>query len=331
MYKKSIFLIILILLFIHSCASLDPSLFKKRPEAEIESFDIESISLQDITFLFNVKIKNPYPISINLDKITSIFTINKNQLFETSTKDKLNIKANDSAMNSFTVKLKYQDIINIVKDYSEKDSLDCGIAGDIVLAIPKTGIPGIPESYTFPYKVKKAIPTIKPKISIKNFQIKKPSNDEIKKAVMNSAQDLDFLEVIKVVDKLLAGKYDEALKILDPKKLDLKFDVNFDIHMQNDTKTKINFAYFNYDFFVNKDKLIKGKTTDIQIKGNLSILRIQNSISLKSFSKSLASALFNKKGDFHLQGETAIKLPDKIKKDPVKLIVNEKGNLTIAK
>jgi LEA14-like dessication related protein len=305
-------------------------MFKKKPSAQLDNTDIESISLQNITLMFDVRINNPYPVSIKLDSVSSKFTIEGNQLFETATKDKLKIKANGSANNVFHVTLKYSDIINIVKDYSKKDNLNCVVSGDIILAVPNTGIPGIPSSYTFPYKVEKQIPAIKPKVSVKNFTIAKPNKTEITRAIKSSAKNLNFFDVIKVIDKLLVGNYNEAFKVIKPEDLDLKFDINFDIELKNDTKSKISFDHLNYDFFLNNDKMVAGNTKDIKTIANTTILRVKNTVSLKTFSKSIVKALESKTGDFHFTGETAIKLPDVIKKEPLKLLFNEKGSLKVA-
>ncbi len=330
MKNKRLFITGFIILFFCGCASFDPSMFKQKPSATLEHTDIESISLQDITFVFDVKINNPYPLGITLDRVTSKFTIEGKQVFDTSTKGRFRIKAKGTAINSVSVTLKYMDIINIVKDYSRKDNLNCVISGEIVLAIPVTGIPGIPDSYSFPYEAKMKIPAIKPSISIKNFTIKKPSKTEVLKAIKESGKNLNFLDVIKVVDRLLAGNYADAFKVIRPEDLDLKFDVNFNIELKNDTKTKIKFKHFKYDFILNTDKLIAGDTTDIRTISNKTILTIRNRISLMTFSQSIVRALKENAGDFHLQGETVIKLPDSIKKDPVKLLFNEKGALKIS-
>ncbi len=328
--KLKLFISVLIIIISFSCSSIDPSLFKKKPTANIERFDIESISLQDITLLFEVRIKNPYPIAINLDKVSSAFIIENKQLFATSSKDKLKIEAKKSTLNPFTVNLKFKDIAEIVKDYSKKDNIDCKLKGEIVLAIPNTGISGVPKSHTFPYELSRKIPTIKPSISVKDFKIEKPSSKEIIKAVKNSGKNINPFKAIKVVDKLLSGKYDEAFKVIKPEDLDLGFNVSFKIELKNDTKAKINFDRLNYDFYLNSDKIISGVTTDIKTVGNKSILNVKNRISLMSFSKSITMALKNKKGDFHFIGETAIKLPDDVKKEPLKLLFNEKGKLKVA-
>ena len=191
-------------------------------------------------------------------------------------------------------------------------------------------MPGVPDSYTFHYKLNKQIPTIKPVIRIKDFRIKKPSTKEIIKAVKNSNKNIDPLTAIKVINKLLSGKYEEAFKVIKPEDLDISFDVNFKIELKNKTKTKINFSYLNYDFFLNGDNLMKGMTKDIKTIGNKSVLEVRNKVNLIAFSKSITKALLHKRGDFYLKGETAIKLPDSIKKEPVKLLFDEKGRVKVA-
>ncbi|MDD5065552.1 MAG: LEA type 2 family protein [bacterium] len=326
---KQFIIIFLLIALIPACATFDPGLFQKKPEAKLEKTDIDSITLQDITLLFDVKITNPYPVAINLAGVSTKFSIDGNQFFETGTKDQLKIPAKDSAMNTFKVNLKYADIINIIKDYSKKDYLNCDIEGVISLAVPRTGIPGVPEKLDFPYKLSKKIPALKPQIAIKGFSIKKPSTDEIKKAVLASGKSLNILDVISLVDKLLKGNYAEAFKVVKAEDLDLKFDINFNIELKNETQNKIDFSYFNYDFFLNSDKMVSGQTTDIKTTDNTTLLAVKNTVSLRAFSQTIVNAIRDKAGDFSLKGETAIKLPDEIKKEPLKLSLDEKGRLNI--
>ncbi len=329
MLNKKLTLIVLVIFLIFGCATLDKSLFRTRPTAKIENFDIASISFQDITFRLNVAIKNPYPIAINLSKITSIFLIEKNQLFSAETEKGLRISANSESINPIDVTLKYSDIIKIIKDLSKNDYLNCEINGDIILAIPDTGIPGIPKSLKFPYKVTKKIPIIMPSISIKNFSIEKPSNEEVMNSIKKSGNNLNPITVMRVITYLLAGDYDKAFKLINPNDIDLKFDVVFNVEMNNRTKVPIKFDELSYNCTLAGDTMIKGTTSNIISKRNITIMMIRNRISLKSFSKSLVNVLKNKKGDFNLQGNTYIKLPDEIKKEPLKLNFDQNGKFNL--
>ena len=49
------------------------------PEAKIVNFDIDSLSLRDITLLFDIEIKNPYPVKLKLSQMKSVFFIDKKQ------------------------------------------------------------------------------------------------------------------------------------------------------------------------------------------------------------------------------------------------------------
>jgi len=327
--KYKFLIIFTLFLFFLNCATIDYSLFKKKPEAVIEKFDIDSITFDSVTFIFDVKIINHYPISINLAGVKTKFIIEGKQFFETIAGEGLVIPKNSSKTNSFKLNIKYADIINIVKDYTKKDSIEFLIEGDISIKVPQTGIPGVPEFLNFPYKLNKKVPTIKPVIIIKGFSILKPSEDEIKEAILKSGKNLNFLDVINLIDKLLKGNYSEAFKIIKPEDLDLKFGINFDVELKNETTAKIDFSYLNYEFFLNNDKIVSGTTSDIKTSKNITLIKIKNIISLKDFSQSLANLLKNKTGEFNLKGETAVKFPDEIKKEPLRLIVNEKGKMNV--
>jgi len=71
----------------------------------------------------------------------------------------------------FYIKLKYSDAIKVIKNYSNKEYLNCKADIDVSILMPK--IPGIPKSYTFNVLKKIKIPAIKPSIKIVNFRIKK--------------------------------------------------------------------------------------------------------------------------------------------------------------
>ena len=91
-----------------------------QPTAEIVNFDIDSISLLDITLLFDIQIYNPYPVKLNIGTIESTFFVENKQFFKTYA-EKLSIKAKDKETTRIFINLKYLDIINIVKDYTNKD------------------------------------------------------------------------------------------------------------------------------------------------------------------------------------------------------------------
>ena len=80
------YLVLLVLpVFLFSCAALQ-NLIGKKPEVSLRRFDIDSISLKDITFLFEIELNNPYPVGFKLEDIGFNVQVEGNQLFKTRTK-----------------------------------------------------------------------------------------------------------------------------------------------------------------------------------------------------------------------------------------------------
>lgn len=325
--KKMIFLFILI--FLVSCATTDIDLFKKKPEVDVDDVDIIGLTFQDITLKIDLDIENPYPVNITLDKIVTRFMVEDKQLFETSSQNQLQIPAKDDARNSFNVVLKFMDIINIIKDYSEKESLDTLLTGDLVFAIPETGIPGVPQSVTIPYDYQMTLPTIKPTLMIKNFTIEPPSKEDMMNAIKESGKNLDILATARFIDALIRGNYGDAFRVMAPENLDLKFDVGLVLELKNMTKAAINLNAFDYNFIINASPLLMGEATDIKTDGNSSLITMNNQISSRNFTKSLITALKNKVGNFELTGKASVELPSMVRTTPVELTINEKGSVKI--
>lgn len=329
MKKWSIFLIISILI---PLSSHNSSAFElpdqisgytiPKPTAEIVNFDIDSISLTDITLLFDVAIYNPYPVKLKLSTVKAAFFVENKQFFQTST-DKLKIKARGKETTRLFVNIKYADMANIVKDYKNKDSLECVIDMVIVLPLPKS-VHKVAKEVTFKFKLKKDLPTIKPEINIANFNVIKPTKADVEAAIKRSAQkNLNADAITNMFGAIIDGK--NPAKVIDPSDLDLKLKVNFDIVMKNKTKANLMFKDLNYNFNVNASKLVDGFTKDIQNKEGEYILGVNNEFSSKALGKAILNAFNDGKGDYSLTGYSMVKFPDRIKKEPLKLNFNEKG------
>lgn len=296
------------------------------PEAKIVKFDIDSISLRDITLLFDVEIKNPYPVKLNLSKVKLVFYIEGKQLFETKT-DKLKIKAKGKETTRIFVTLKFNDIIGIIKDYGDREYLECLIDTTITLPLPKS-VQHIKKEVTFNYKLKQNIPAIKPEINIAHFNVIKPSTKDIEDALKKAKKkNMNADKVKDMFGAILDGK--NPAKEIDPTDLDLKLKVNFDIVMKNKTKTNIIFQDLNYNFNVNSSKLVDGYTKDIKNNPGEYILSITNEFSSKALGESIIKAFTKGSGTYTLKGYAMIKLPDKIRKEPVKLTFDEQGEFNL--
>jgi hypothetical protein len=331
MKKISFLLLILFLIFSYNSDAFElpdqiSGINIPKPTAEITKFDIDSISLSDITFLFDIAITNPYPIKLKLSTLKAAFFVENKQFFKTAT-NKLNIKAKGTESTRLFVNIKYADMANIVKDYKNKDSLDCLIDMVIVLPLPES-VQTIAKDVTFKFKLNKQVPTIKPEINIANFKVIKPTKEDIEAAIRRSAKkNLKADSVKKMFEAIIDGK--DTTKIIDPSELDLKLKVNFDIVMKNKTKANLYFNDLNYNFNINASKLVDGYTKNIQNKQSEYILIVNNEFSSKNLGKAILRAFKNGKGDYSLTGFSMVKLPDKIRKDALKLNFNENGIFNI--
>lgn len=296
-----------------------------KPSAEIKKFDVDSIGLRDITFVFDVAVKNPYPVGITLAGVKMKYSIEGKQFFETETSKGFKVKAKGTAVSQFKVNLKYADIINIVKDYSKRDYLDTVIDTEIVVPLPDLPqLAALPKTLSFKYALKKKIPAIKPKVAINGFRVAMPTLKEVTDALKKSAQNVDPNDAFNMFTDILSGK--KAKNVIDPASIDLKINVDFDIELKNETKGRLDFRDLNYTLFVNGSELVKGITSKIAQRGDTQVLTVSNVFSSKSLAGPVMDAFKARKGAFRVIGGTKIKLPDEIKKEPIPLSFSEDGS-----
>ena len=75
------------LLFVFFAASLwafnlpSPPSNLPKPTAEVRRFELEAISLRDVTFIFDLAVKNPYPVNLGFDGMTLAFTVEGAKVF----------------------------------------------------------------------------------------------------------------------------------------------------------------------------------------------------------------------------------------------------------
>jgi LEA14-like dessication related protein len=301
-----------------------------KPSARIKNFDIAAIGLRDITFLFDIAVKNPYPVGLKLDRVKMKFYVEGKQFFEAETSQGFKVKARDEASNIVTINLKYVDIIKIIKDYSKKDYLNTTIDTEIIVPLPEiTETKLLPKTLSFKYKLSKRIPALKPTVSVLNFTVVPPSLDDITKALKKSGKSADPKKTLGMVKNILNGKDHE--NVIDPSSIDVPIKTKFDIELKNDSRAKLVFSNLNYDFYVDNAPFVQGTTSQIKHSGDKQILTVENRFSSRSLAGPVLAAFKKRKGGFTFKGNTMLKLPLDIKKDPVKLSFDEGGNFDMKK
>jgi LEA14-like dessication related protein len=310
------------LLFV-SCASLT-GLIEEKPEVTLKRFDIEAISLKDVTFLFEIALHNPYPVGFTLQDVGFTVAVEGNLLFKTRTPRGVTVRPRRSEITAVTVTLAYDDIMGIVRNYTRKESLDCVIDIDVTIPLPQA-VHAIKKQITFSQSVRQKVPALKPSFAILNVAVQAPTLDEIKRSLAKRAGSaLDANRILGVFEELVRGSK-TAGNVLDLAALDVPVGVSFDVEVKNNTSARLNFRELTYDLYLSDVRLISGTTDSITNEGSRSVLRISNTFSSKALGSSVVNMLTSRTGTYQLKGHSSVKFPDEIKTSPLRLDFDEKG------
>ncbi len=297
-----------------------------KPSAEVKRFQVDAISLRDITFLFEVGVKNPYPVNLSFDGLRLNFSVEGTSVFKATNQGGFTVPARGEKANTFTVTLPYEGIIALVKDYTSKEWLNTVIDGVLIIPLPK--MPGLPQDISFNYKFEKKIPAIKPHVAITGFTVTPPSTEEVRKALIKAGSRVPPDRALGVFKDLVNGKKN-ATPPMDPTELDVPLRVSFTLEIKNDAKAKLSFTNLHYDLFVNDDSLIVGESSQVVHQADRTLVTITNEFSSKKLSKKVKTLFSERKGTFSVQGKASIKLPDEIRKESLPLNFTEGGTFTI--
>jgi LEA14-like dessication related protein len=309
-------------------AGLFASSFPK-PSAEVTSFQLEAISLRDVTFKFVLTVKNPYPVALSFDGMTLNFTVEGAKVMTVASKGGFSVKAKGEKSNSFTVTLTYEAIMKLVQNYIEKDWLNTVIDGTLVIPIPKIPMmSGLPKNVTFTYKFEKKIPAIKPQVAVLDFSVKPPTEAQVASAAAKAGRKVNAGKALGAFKNVLEGKK-PAEQVIDPAELDVPLTVSFTIAIKNEAKGPLSFDKLGYQLLVNGEPLVDGESAKVVRSGDRTLITVDNVFSSKRLSKGVKAVFSDRKGQFGVKGSASIKLPDEIRKEPLSLAVDESGTFTL--
>jgi hypothetical protein len=325
-----------------SCASLPKSLQPDKPSAQLDKVELAKLTFKDMDLDFLVSVENPYPLGLRVARVQAKFSVEGNQVFAVDTENELVLAANQSSPVPFLVNLKFADLINVVRDYAAKDSLDSEIQLIVTVNLHNGTLPGVPRTWDFPFTLHKTLPTIKPKVHISDFKIEGPSAQQIAAQLQAKAREMadqtirnvSVDKVVSAFDDILRGKPRDAIKDvlppnLDIRDLDLKFAIEFTLNLDNETPTALLFSNLNFKFHMNGEPLLDGSTTEVRREGNRSLAKIRGEFSVRSLSDGLIKAFKTRQASFHIEGETKVKLPDIIRVEPVTLAFSDDGDFSL--
>jgi hypothetical protein len=254
------------------------------------------------------------------------FKVEGTRVFTADSRGGFSVPRNGTSSNTFTVKLAYEDIIKVIKDYASKDLLETVIDGNLVIPLPR--IPGLPGTWSFSFSLQKKIPAVKPKVSVLDFSVKPPTQAQVRDALLKEGSTADPGKALGVLQNVLKGRNPPA-PVIDPTDIDVPVSVSFTIALANEARAQLAFAKLGYELSVNGEKLVSGESTKIAHSAGKSLITVVNTFSSRSLSKNIRELLSSRKGTFMLHGTASITLPDEISKDPLPLDFEEGGTFSV--
>lgn len=316
----------IVLIALLACVLPAGALSFPTPTATLTRFEVSSISLRDVTFLFELTVKNPYPVPLSFSGMNLAFKVEGAQVFTAQSQGGFSVPGNGTKANTFNVTLAYDAVIKVVKDYASKDLLDTVIDGTLVIPLPR--LPGVPGTYSFSYSLQKKIPAIKPKVSVLDFSVKPPTRDQVKNALVKKGSSVDAGKALGALQNVLQGKK-PATAVIDPADMDVPVSVSFTIALANEARAELSFPKLGYELVVNGDRLVTGESTSITREAGRSLITVVSTFSSRSLSKNVRALFSSRKGDFRLRGTASVKLPDEISTAPLPLAFDEAGSFSM--
>ncbi|HET6450028.1 MAG TPA: LEA type 2 family protein [Spirochaetia bacterium] len=297
-----------------------------KPTATLTRFEVSAITLRDVTFLFELTVDNPYPVPLSFSGMDLTFSVEGAKVFTAASQGGFKVPAKGKRANTFTVTLAYDGIIKVVKDYLTKDLLDTVIDGTLVIPLPK--ISHLPPTVTFSYSLHQKIPAIKPRLSVVDFRVVPPTQEQVRDALVKQGSREDPGKALGAIRNVLQGKKPEP-QVIDPSQLDVPVSVSFTIELANEAQAHISFPKLGYELYVNGDKLVVGESTAVSTQGNRSLTTVVNTFSSRSLSANIRKLFTDRGGSFTLSGSASVKLPDEVSKAPLPLTFQEGGSFAM--
>lgn len=147
------------------CANLQDMLKVERPAASLQGVRFDKVSLDSAGLLFDVEIKNPYPVDLPLLNMAYAVDSGGSKLFEGKADIQKLIPARNKAAITLPVKIAYLDVFNALKSFTPGTNIPYQANVGLSFDAPALGIVNIPISR----KGELAVPTI-PKASDINLQ-----------------------------------------------------------------------------------------------------------------------------------------------------------------
>ncbi len=261
MRNFKLFVFVLLIIFT-SFSFMSCSKFMKEPDVKVESVNIKKINFTDIVLNLKLKIKNPYPIAINLEGLDGSVKVEGNILFMLESPGKVNIQANGESLQEMDVTLRYDDMAKAIKSYLELEELTYTVAGNVSLKASTYG------NFRLGFEHSGKLPTIKFNVQVADFNVK-----------LNLPDVGDAVNTVTSAKNALTGfiKGEKDTKIDLP---EASIDFSYKIKIANKGKTPVDFSNLNYQLVIAGIKIADGKTESIETVDNVSTITMTQSLDL---------------------------------------------------
>ncbi len=139
----------------------------KQPDVEVVGAHLQKLSFTDAELNFDVAVKNPNAVGIDLKGFHYDFLINGHSLLAGDKTDALKIPAKGSGMVQIPVTLNFVDLYKTFQALKNKDTVPYQLKGDFSFELPVLGLVKVPASKSGTLPLAKI-----PKIGIKTLRVK---------------------------------------------------------------------------------------------------------------------------------------------------------------
>jgi LEA14-like dessication related protein len=143
---KKILPLLVLFLFLSSCALLREYADVQRPSVNFSKMSIQNISFDGVTLLFDFDVNNPNRFGVSADQYSYEFFINDNSFLSGTQQENIRISRESSSVVQVPVSLNFSDVFSTFTSLVRRDSLSYKIATEVQFDIPGLGRQRVPVS-----------------------------------------------------------------------------------------------------------------------------------------------------------------------------------------
>lgn len=120
-------------LLLNACATLNEVV--KEPNVSVDAVKLRDVSLSGMQLDFLLGIENPNPLGLAMQGMSYNLAIDGKQMFDGTTKDRVNIPANGSSTLTLPFAIDYEQLLGSLKDLGNKKTVNYDLTGKVNLGL----------------------------------------------------------------------------------------------------------------------------------------------------------------------------------------------------